>query len=135
MRLRRYSLAELFLVLVSARALFEAYLRLRFTGTRRIRIWSTFLGSGRFSSHELLIAFNRVASRSSATCLVRALALQHMLARNGHESELRIGVARAGSKLQAHAWLIDKSGEVLVGGGEEADSFKVISYWTGGLPR
>ncbi|HUL02175.1 MAG TPA: lasso peptide biosynthesis B2 protein [Gemmatimonadales bacterium] len=39
------------------------------------------------------------------TCLVQALAAQALLARHGHVTELRIGVARAGEGIEAHAWL------------------------------
>ena len=39
------------------------------------------------------------------TCLRRSLALQFLLARRGLCADLRIGVSRASSSLQAHAWL------------------------------
>lgn len=51
-----------------------------------------------------------------ATCLVRALAAQALLARHGHASELRLGVARgAGRAFEAHAWL-EANGQILIGG-------------------
>jgi hypothetical protein len=51
-----------------------------------------------------------------ATCLVRALAAQALLARHGQPSELRLGVARGpDGALLAHAWL-ERSGHVVVGG-------------------
>jgi hypothetical protein len=54
-----------------------------------------------------------------ATCLVRALAAQALLARHGHASQLRLGVARgAGRAFEAHAWL-EGNGQVLIGGGTE----------------
>jgi hypothetical protein len=50
------------------------------------------------------------------TCLVRALAAQALLARRGHASQLRLGVARgSGRAFEAHAWL-EQDGRVLVGG-------------------
>ena len=51
-----------------------------------------------------------------ASCLTQALAAQMLLARAGHQSNLRIGVAKHGeSRFIAHAWLL--SGErVLIGG-------------------
>jgi hypothetical protein len=50
------------------------------------------------------------------TCLVRALAARTLLARHGHPSELRLGVARGhGRAFEAHAWL-EEDGRVLVGG-------------------
>jgi hypothetical protein len=53
-----------------------------------------------------------------ATCLVKALAGQAMLAVSGRPSRLLIGVApgrRAGQTLDAHAWL-EWDGEILIGG-------------------
>jgi hypothetical protein len=50
-----------------------------------------------------------------ATCLIQALAAQVLLARHGHPSALRIGVARQGNGgIKAHAW-IEHDGRVLVG--------------------
>jgi hypothetical protein len=50
------------------------------------------------------------------TCLARALAAQALLARRGHASELRLGVAGgAGRVFEAHAWL-ERDGRVLIGG-------------------
>jgi hypothetical protein len=48
-------------------------------------------------------------------CLPRALALQKLLALHGHESELKIGVAKSGELLEAHAWLI-WDGQIIIGG-------------------
>ena len=89
-------------------------------------------GTGQASRDDVLVAFRRVASRTSTACLVRALTLQRLLAHNGHPSELRIGVARSGETLQAHAWLMDNTGQTLVGGGLEAVSFTVIAQWNEG---
>ena len=51
-----------------------------------------------------------------ATCLVRALAAQALLARRGYPSQLRLGVAGGrGRPFEAHAW-IERDGHVLVGG-------------------
>jgi hypothetical protein len=51
-----------------------------------------------------------------ATCLVRALAAQGLLARHGHASQLRLGVTRGtGPAFEAHAWL-EHDGRVLIGG-------------------
>lgn len=67
-------------------------------------------------------AANRI---SGATCLCKALALQRMLARGGHDSELRIGVSKSGEKLMAHAWLTHK-GDSLIGGAE-AKGFTLLA--------
>ncbi|GAC1658447.1 MAG: hypothetical protein NVS9B1_18350 [Candidatus Dormibacteraceae bacterium] len=45
-----------------------------------------------------------------STCLVEALATQAMLGRRGIGSRVRLGVARAGAGLEAHAWLEDGAG-------------------------
>jgi Transglutaminase-like superfamily len=39
------------------------------------------------------------------SCLVQALAAEMLLARHGHVSQLRIGIARVDSGIAAHAWL------------------------------
>src|SRR5262249_47598455 len=49
----------------------------------------------------------RVAGRyvPGATCLTQALAVQALLARIGHESQVEIGVAKDAEKFEAHAWV------------------------------
>lgn len=50
-----------------------------------------------------------------ATCLTQALVTQILLALRGHESHLRIGVAKDGhGRLEAHAW-VEREGCVLIG--------------------
>ncbi len=70
----------------------------------------------------------RVASRTllgSRVCLVRALALQWMLALMGRQTTLKLGVAKnPKGGLSAHAWL--EEGDSIVIGGEEACAFKVL---------
>jgi len=59
----------------------------------------------------------RVGSRyvPAATCLTQALAARVMLGREGYDSTLRIGVARAErGALQAHAW-VECDGRVVIG--------------------
>jgi transglutaminase superfamily protein len=63
-------------------------------------------------------AADRLVPRT--TCLVRALAAQALLARRGHASQLRLGVAGgSGRAFEAHAWL-ERDGRVLIGGPVEA---------------
>lgn len=51
----------------------------------------------------------------ASTCLVEALAVQLLLARFGHRSELKLGVARdASQKFIAHAW-VEWNGRIVVG--------------------
>ena len=71
-----------------------------------------------------------VASRRvpRASCLTQALALQSLLARAGYPSELRIGVAKDGAALEAHAWL-ESGGRIVIGG--DVDRFATLV----GAPR
>lgn len=50
-----------------------------------------------------------------ASCLTQALAARLLLAAEGHQSTLRIGMARIDGRLQAHAWL-ESDGTIVVGG-------------------
>lgn len=91
-----------------------------------LRVWERLagrLGSSRTSApgahtaQDVVWAVGR-ASRvvPRATCLTQALAAHILLARSGHRSRLKIGVARtSGRGLRAHAWL-ESDGAVLLGG-------------------
>lgn len=48
------------------------------------------------------------------TCLVQALAAETLFARYGHGAQLRIGIARAGAGIAAHAWL-ERDGQPVFG--------------------
>lgn len=51
-----------------------------------------------------------------ATCLTQALSGQYILARQGNESTIRIGIERGtGEQLKAHAWLVSDNHIVLGG--------------------
>jgi len=55
----------------------------------------------------------------AASCLTRALALQYLLARDGQESIIRVGVAQTPARgFHAHAWVLQDE-NVLIGGNEE----------------
>lgn len=59
-------------------------------------------------------------------CLSEALAAQVLLARQGHISTLRIGVARSESgELRAHAW-IEVDGRVIMGGARSPSCFVAL---------
>jgi hypothetical protein len=58
-----------------------------------------------------------------ATCLVRALALQHLLRQQGIAGQMRLGVAHAGT-FQAHAW-VEVDGTPLTGG-EDLSAYRVL---------
>ncbi len=57
----------------------------------------------------------------NALCLPRALAAHAMLRRRGIASRLCLGVARAGGKLSAHAWV--EVGDDRIVGATENDAF------------
>ncbi len=75
-------------------------------------------GPTSFALNQLLGAMD-TAGRNvpRATCLVRAMAGQALLARYGHPTDLRIGVLKDQSekRVKAHAWL-ESQGLVLLGG-------------------
>jgi Transglutaminase-like superfamily len=50
----------------------------------------------------------------AATCLTQALAAKVLLTVAGREARLRIGVAKDGNRLSAHAW-VEGNGRVIVG--------------------
>lgn len=61
-----------------------------------------------------------------ATCLVQALAARILLARAGHQADLRIGVAKSRTgRFEAHAWL-ERNGRVLVGRVRELELFAAL---------
>jgi hypothetical protein len=65
----------------------------------------------------------RTAARfvPGAACLAQAVAMQRMLAKQGHPSTLEVGVARSGGGVEAHAWLVCDGAIVI--GGETAAKF------------
>jgi hypothetical protein len=70
------------------------------------------------SQAEIRWAVSAAARRLPGTrCLPRALALQALLRQAGIASELRIGVAKAGEELAAHAW-VECEGRALTDGEE-----------------
>ena len=126
--LLRHSPREVALAARAARAIVGAHVQLRWRSIEDMRAWATPQQRRIGAKPELLTAFRRAAARLPGTCLVRALALQRLLAEHGHRSELRIGVARGPGGLLAHAWLVGE-GEVLVGGGHEAATYTVLAQW------
>jgi hypothetical protein len=97
-------------------ALLGGRIRLGTQNFARLQAWSTRRAEGDASVGHLLWAVNAASRRMpAALCLPRALALQKMLAQNGHESQLKIGVAKSGDLLEAHAWLL-WNGRIIMGG-------------------
>lgn len=77
-------------------------------------------GRRKYSAEDIAWAVDAAARRiPRASCLTQAVAAQYLLRRSGHESELRIGVARGDDGFRAHAW-IEQDGRILVGGAGSA---------------
>ena len=80
-----------------------------------------------FSPERLAWAVQAAARRvPGATCLTQALALHRLLAKAGHASEIRIGVAKGErGSLESHAWVVC-DGRVLVGDGGDLARYEPI---------
>ncbi len=93
------------LVRVSA-TLIGVQIALRIASIQRMRGWAGDVAPGAIAMDRIVWSVRTAARRlPGCTCLVSALALQRLLSRNGHESELHIGVARQGERFAAHAWV------------------------------
>ena len=67
------------------------------------------------------IAARRVAP--GASCIVRSLVLQTLLARHGHAAEIRFGARKHGRRLMAHAWVECEGRALLEGVGDAYPPF------------
>jgi Transglutaminase-like superfamily len=85
-------------------------------------------GAHRFSVDQLSWAV-RVTSRyvPRATCLTQALALHILIKRAGFDSRIRIGVAKRGRHLEAHAWV--ESQDRIVIGDYESERYMPLMVW------
>jgi hypothetical protein len=118
------------LILTAATALLTCRVRLFLRDAASLQRWATRRGSGNAPAERLSWAFGKACRLlPRATCLERALTLQHLLAAHGHGSELRIGAAKQSGKFAAHAWLT-RDGAVLTGGDELAAGYKVLTGWS-----
>jgi hypothetical protein len=127
---------RLLLAAFAAAALFR--LALYFVSLERLRALATRAGSGRRRfdhTVDRLVWAGRTAARwiPGTTCLSAALALQGLLSRYGHASELHIGVARDGGGFAAHAW-VERDGCVLIGEDEKRNYTKLMSWSTEASP-
>ena len=77
---------------------------------------------------DLLTKTLAVAGRyvPHATCLTKALAGQRLLAAQGYQGRLRIGVRKDGARLRAHAWL-EYRGQVVVGRVSNLTDYRPLS--------
>ena len=82
-------------------------------------------------SAERIVWAVTVASQvvpGSRTCLIRALAVQALLARTGYPGCCHIGVAKgAGGQLEAHAW-VESQGRIVIGGGGLAHYTPLVAF-------
>lgn len=71
----------------------------------------------------------------ASNCLVQALAAEAILMRAGYRCDLRIGVAKDGDQgLDAHAWLENGDGEVLIGR-YNLSRYRPLAPEAGGMAR
>ncbi|UYN94354.1 MAG: lasso peptide biosynthesis B2 protein [Enhydrobacter sp.] len=100
--------ADARLLLTAVAALLTARLLLRLWSIDRLRVWSGRLGSKPRQPPEDIVWAVQTATRRlpGTSCLASALALQRLLARHGHSSEIHIGVAKERRALAAHAWVV-----------------------------
>ncbi|MQA92414.1 MAG: lasso peptide biosynthesis B2 protein [Gemmatimonas sp.] len=85
---------------------------------------------------RLALATERAAEHGlfPATCLVRAVALEHLIRRSDTRGAVvRIGVLTSGGRLLAHAW-IEYGGQVLADRPDRIRHFTVLQDFTA-LPR
>ena len=103
-------------------------LTLRWIDLEKMRRWAARRGAGRRPLNRIDWAVRAAGRRvPGATCLVSSLALQRLLSRHGHASELHIGVARRDGAFAAHAWVVC-DGQVLDGEGGD-DAYTRLIAW------
>ena len=116
-------------LLARALLLLAAYAAgVRIGGLRRARNWFARLGAIEGATpaqavRMVTLAVRRVPWR--AGCLPAALTLQRILAAQGVDSELRLGVRKVAGRLEAHAWL-ERAGEPLIDTRAEHERFDAL---------
>jgi hypothetical protein len=104
-------------------------LALYFRSLEKLRGWAGQPGDGRRPLERIVWAGRAAARRMpGATCLSSALALQRLLAGNGYDSELHIGVTRNAGAFFAHAW-VEYEGRILIGE-DDGRSYTRLASWT-----
>lgn len=116
------------LLLEAISAMVAVRVALRFVAVERVRAWAGRMTPGTRPVDRIVWAVGAVSRLlPGTTCLKSGLALQRLLSRHGHLSELHIGVAREDEKFSAHAWLICE-GRILMGETEH-DRFTRLVAW------
>jgi hypothetical protein len=77
----------------------------------------------------------RAASRAvpHATCLTQALALSHLLRREGHAATVQIGVSKKDGRFAAHAW-VESNGVPLLSTISEVSRYSRFFTWPAPQP-
>ena len=138
----RHSLARLRALLPAERRLLARALLLlpayaagvRVAGLRRSRRWFARLDAIEGATPAQAIRMVTLAARRAPWrpgCLPAALTLQRILAAQGVDSELRLGVRKVAGRLEAHAWL-ERSGECLIDTRAGDERFHVLERATAG---
>jgi hypothetical protein len=124
------SAGERHLLFAAVATLAACQLALRIFKFQRLQLWAgQVVADSEAESVEATTWAVHAAVRRMpwVTCLARALALQRLLARRGHASELRVGVAKAGQDFSAHAWLV-RGDRVLIGD-EDLGRYTALASW------
>ena len=110
----------------------SARVGLHVVGIERLRRWASRPGTSAASIARIVWAIDAVSRRvPGATCLVYSLALQRLLSRHGHVSELHIGVAKQSGILAAHAWIVCE-GDRFDGKGESETHARLLAWRAAG---
>jgi hypothetical protein len=116
-------------LLARALLLLPAYAAgVRIGGLRRARAWFSRLGAIEGATPAQAVRMVALAVRRlpwRPGCLPASLTLQRILAAQGVDSQLRLGVRKVAGRLEAHAWL-ERAGERLIDTRAEDERFAVL---------
>jgi len=122
---------DLLLLVKACVTLLGVQLALRLASIEQLKTWASRAGSGNATLERVVWSVRAVARRlPGCTCLVSALALQRLLSRAGHASEVHVGVARQGEAFAAHAW-VTRDGMLLIGE-TDGEAFVPLMAWKSG---
>jgi len=130
--------ADRLLALEAVSTLAAVRIALHWVANERLRAWASRVtpGASRPEKSVERIAWavgaaSRLLPRTS--CLASAFTLQRVLSKEGHGSDLHIGVAKQGEKFSAHAWLACE-GRILVGEVEHGRFTQLVAWKAVGDP-
>lgn len=130
--------ADRLLALEAISTLAAVRIALHLVAIERLRAWAgrvTPAASPAVNSVERIAWAVSAASRllPRTSCLASAFALQRVLSKEGHGSDLHVGVAKQGEKFSAHAWLACE-GRILVGEVEHGRFTQLVAWKAVGDP-